>query len=387
MAKEIYCDYAATTPVDPRVIRAVARAMAITGNPSSFNDAGRRAAAALQSARMGIATFLNARAGEIVLCSSGSEANALAILGVMDAQHGEHIITTPIEHLSVLAPVRQRAAAGARVTYVPVDAQGFVNEKDVVGAITEKTKLVSVMYANNEIGTIQPIARIGRAIAQWRRAHHSAYPLFHVDACQATVYLDMDVQRLGVDLLTLNGAKAYGPHGAAALFVRRGVAVAPLVLGGSQEGGRRAGTEDVASAVGLATALSLVKKDGAVKVEKLRDHLISGLHMAIPAAHINGPIRAGRMPNNVNISIPGTDSENLLLELDKYGIRAGSGSACTAHSVEPSHVLKAIGTPKKLLDGALRFSLGRGITTADIDTVLAKLPVIVDRVRARQARS
>ena len=387
MPKEIYLDYAAATPPDPRVVRAMDRTLRLSGNPSSFNDAGRRAAKALESARSDVANFLNARPGEIVFCSSGSEANTLAILGAARAQgRGGHIVTTPIEHLSVLAPVSRLVAEGFSVSFTPVDAQGIVREQDVIGAMNKKTVLVSVMYANNEIGSIQPIVRIGRAIANWRRAHRSVYPLFHVDACQATAYLDMDVQRLGADLLTLNGAKVYGPHGSAALFVRRGVAVAPIVLGGSQEGGRRAGTEDIPSAVGLATALSLVKKSDSIDVSKLRDRLVEGILTAIPDVRLNGPRGAGRLANNVNISIPGADSENLLLELDRHGIRAGSGSACTAHSVEPSHVLRAIQTPKRYLDGVLRFSLGRDTTRTDIDRVIRVLPSVVQRVRARRLR-
>lgn len=392
MPQEIYLDYAASTPIDRRVALAMDHAMRLSGNPSSFNDTGRRAAAALESARAGVAKFIHARAGEIVFCASGSEANTLAILGVVRAfgpayrlgRRGGEIVTTPIEHLSVLAPVRLLADNGFGVSIVPVDAGGAVSEKDILAVLTDKAILVSVMYANNEIGTVQPIARIGRAIAQWRRTHRSAYPLFHVDACQATTYLDMDVQRLGVDLLTLNGAKAYGPHGAAALFVRRGVAVAPIVLGGTQEGGRRAGTEDVPSAVGLAAALSLVRKSHGAATTKLRDRLIAGIRAAIPDAHLNGPEGPGRLANNANISILGTDSENLLLELDKHGIRAGSGSACTAHSVEPSHVLRAIKTPKKYLDGVLRFSLGRHTTRGEIDKVLKVLPQVVERVRRRR---
>lgn len=387
MPQEIYCDHAATTPIDRRVVLAMDRAMRLPGNPSSFNDAGRRAAALLANARATVARFLNASSGEIVFCASGSEANALALFGVSEtARFRGRIVTTPIEHLSVLVPIRRLVKRGMNAVYVSVDEQGTVNLDEVLAVLTPDTKLVSVMYVNNEIGTIQPIARIGRVIAQWRRAHHSTYPLFHVDACQATAYLDMDVQRLGVDLLTLNGAKVYGPHGAAALFVRRGVVVTPIVLGGSQEGGRRAGTEDVSSAVGLATALSLVKKSEGTAIEKLRDRMIEGILAAVPGARLNGPERAGRLANNINISIPETDSENLLLELDRYGIRAGSGSACTAHSVEPSHVLKAIGTPKKYLDGVLRFSLGRGTSRADIDRVIRVLPSVVQRVRARRLK-
>lgn len=388
MPKEIYLDHAAATKTDPRVVYAASRASKLGGNPSSFNDAGRASAAVLESARTGVARFLHARAGEIIFCSSGSEANTLAILGAARA-YGKagHIITTSVEHLSVLVPVRHLSKEGFGVTTVAVNTDGMVDEKEIVAAITKKTLLVSVIYANNEIGTIQPIVRIGRAIMQYRREHHSPYPLFHVDACQATAYLDMDVQHLGADLLTLNGSKVYGPHGSAVLFVRMGVAVQPRVLGGMQEGGRRAGTEDIPSAVGLARALSLVKKTHTTKHSKLRDRLISGILKAMPEARLNGPSGAARLANNVSISIPATDSENLLLELDAHGIRAGSGSACTAHSVEPSHVLRAVGTPRQYLDGVVRFSLGRDTTAVDIDRVVRLLPAVVERVRRRQNRN
>lgn len=387
MSKEIYLDNAASTATDHRVVRAMERALKLTGNPSAFNNAGRRAAAALESARCDVAAFLHARPGEIVFCSSGSEANTLAILGSVRAYgRTAHIVTTPVEHLSVLAPVRALADEGCSLSYVPVDGEGVVDERDVIAAINARTVLVSVMYANNEIGTIEPIARIGRSIVAWRKAHRSAYPLFHVDACQASSSLDLNVQHLGADLLTLNGAKVYGPHGAAALFIRRGVRLSPLVLGGSQESGRRAGTEDVASAVGMATALSLVDRAKGVGIAVLRDRLIAGLQTAIPDIRLNGPQGQERLQNNVNVSIPGTDSESLLLELDRHGIRAGSGSACTAHSVEPSHVLRAIRAPKRYLEGVLRFSLGRETTRADIDRVIRVLPVVVARVRSRHSR-
>ena len=387
MSKEIYLDNAASTVTDPRVVRVMERALKVPGNPSAFNDAGRCAAAVLESARHDVAAFLHARPGEVVFCSSGSEANTLAILGVARAYGSTgHIVTTPIEHLSVLVPVRALVAEGYSASYVAVDGEGTIHEHDVVGAITEKTALVSVMYANNEIGTIEPIARIGRAIAAWRKTHRSAYPLFHVDACQASSYLDMNVQHLGADLLTLNGAKVYGPHGAAVLYVRRGVRLSPLVLGGSQESGRRAGTEDIASAAGLAAALSQVDQKEGERTAKLRDRLFDGIRTAIPDARVNGPKGKGRLANNVNISVPGTDSESLLLELDRHGIRAGSGSACTAHSVEPSHVLRAVQTPKQYLGGVVRFSLGRSTTRADIDRVIRVLPAVVARVRSRRAR-
>ena len=383
--KEIYLDNAAATPVDQRVIIVMAEAAKIIGNPSSFNDAGRRAQTELTRARRTIARFLNARGSEIIFCASGSEANNLAILGLAgkaDARH-RHLITTPIEHLSVLEPAKALGKRGWQVVYASVDDWGRVKAEDVVAMIDKKTSLVSVMYANNEIGTIQDIARIGRRIIAWRRANRSPYPLFHIDACQTAGYLDMDVQRLGVDLLTFNGSKIHGPRGSAVLYVRRGVQLSPLVSGGSQEFGLRAGTENVPAAVGLARAVQLIKKGESEKTSRLRDYFLKKVLETLPDVRVNGPLDDGRLANNINISIPGADSETLLLELDKYGIRAGSGSACTAHTVEPSHVLKAIGTPKKYLDGVLRFSLSRQTTKKEIDILLKVLPDVVKKSRAR----
>ncbi len=387
MPKEIYLDNAAATPTDPRVMRAMERAMRLPGNPSSFNNAGRRAHEALSKARKTIARFLNAHESEIVFCASGSEANTLALIGVGHATPGSgpHIVSTPVEHRSVLESVARLGRRGWKVSMMPVDSQGRVDAGDIAKLLTKKTALISVMYANNEIGTVQPIKAISKVIRDWRRTMHTTYPYFHVDACQAAAWLPMDVQSLGVDLLSFNGAKVYGPRGAAVLFVRRGVSLKPQVMGGLQEGGRRAGTEDVPSAVGLATALALVKPKDATRTAVLRDRLIEGISIAVPDARLNGPSVDARLANSVNISIPGTDSENLLLELDKYGISAGSGSACTAHNVEPSHVLRAIRTPKRYLDGVLRFSLGRNTTRTDIASVIRVLPSIVRRVRARRS--
>lgn len=385
---DIYLDNAASTPVDSRVQRAMNRAVGVFGNPSSFNEAGRTAAGVLEDARARVAAFLHARAGEVVFCASGSEANALALIGTAHtSQRLTGILTTKIEHLSVLEPVRALEGQGANVTYIPIDGEGVVDVRDVIRRLRPSVRIVSLMYANNEIGTVQPIERIGRAIAQYRRTHRSNYPLLHVDACQASAYLNMNVQQLGVDLLALNGAKAYGPHGSAVLYVRRGITVRPLVSGGSQEGGRRAGTEDVVSAVGLATALGTIRPADTRRVAMLRDRLIAGIMRTVPDARLNGPVGERRLAGNVNISIPDTDSESLLLELDRRGIRAGSGSACTAHSVEPSHVLVAIGTPVRYLDGVLRFSLSRMTKKSDIDAVIDALPGIIGRVRARHTRT
>jgi cysteine desulfurase len=384
MAKEIYLDNAAGTVIDPRVIAASINAMGEAGNPSAFNDAGRRARAVLEGARTEVAKFLGARPQEIVFCSSGSEANTLAILGVLGCVgKTASMITTTIEHASVLESARQVQKVGHQVAIVEVDAEGVVSVDSIMQQVDERTALISVMYANNEIGSIQPIQKLATALRQWRKEHKTSYPYLHVDACQAGAYLPMNVQALGVDLLSFNGSKIYGPRGVAALFVRRGVEVSPLILGGHQEHSLRAGTENVAGAVGLAKAVSLITPASARKVEKMRDYGIRVLTQAVPEAKINGPRGKNRLANNIHLSIPGLTSEELLLELDREGIRAGSGSACTAHSVEPSHVLQAIGLSKKYLGGALRFSLSRSTTTTDVDRVAQVLPKIIQRLHQR----
>jgi cysteine desulfurase len=362
---EIYLDNAAATPIDPRVLRAVEHASREYGNPSSFNDAGRRARKMLDDSRRHVARFLGARPGEIVFCASGSEANTLALSGA------GRILTQPTEHPSVLH------SAGKRAHLVSVDEAGCVDPDGIARAIRAGTDIVSVMYANNETGTIQPIKKIGRVIREYRRMHHRPYPLFHVDACQATAWLPMNVQELGVDLLTINGAKIHGPHGTAALFIRRGVQLAPRVFGGDQEHGLRAGTEDVAGAAGLAAALRLIRKGDALRVGGLRRFLLDQLPVIIPGIRINGTIVGNALPNIVNVSIPDVSSEWLLLELDRRGIRAGSGSACTAHRVKPSHVLVAMDVPRRSLGGVLRISMSRFTTQKEVEAFLRKLPKAV----------
>lgn len=387
--REIYLDHAAATPVDPAVTREIIRGNKIVGNPSSFNDAGRTAAKELSAARQKVACFLNARPDEVIFTASGSESNSLAILGSTDALGivGGEVISQPTEHLSVLEPIRKLKSQGYKIKMAEVGEDGIVRSSDVAKLITSKTVLVSVMYANNEIGAIQPIAEIGKLIRDFRKKSDSPHPIFHVDACQAAPFLAMDVQRLGVDLLTFNGSKMYGPRGIGVLYVRRGVLIEPIVLGGSQERGRRAGTENLPAIMGLAKAVSLVspKRDNK-KISALRDYFFSQLAKSIPGAKINGAMGDDRLANNINISIPGFESERLLLELDKHSIRAGSGSACTAHSVEPSHVLKAIGVKNPYLDGALRFSLGRNTKRANIEDLLKRLSRVVNSLRKRYAK-
>ncbi len=395
--RTIYLDNAAATPIDPLVKQEMVKAMELYGNPSSFNDMGRLARKKMDESRSTVARFIGARPEEIIFTSSGSESNNTALMGVFFGnfykdKSRNQIITTPIEHPSVLEPLKILSYEGGETVFLKVDKNGFIDLDELKKSLNSKTLMVSIMYANNEIGTIQSIKKISKIIKDFRR--NDKYPLFHVDACQATEYLDMNVNNLGVDLLTFNGSKIYGPRGIGVLYVKSGTAITPYILGGGQEKGLRAGTENLPAVAGLAKAISLIdppspkasdghgKKEGK-RVAELRDYFLIQLNKVIPDAKINGPIGDDRLPNNINISIPDLSAENLLLELDKYGIYASSGSACTARSVEPSHVLKAIGVDKKYLDGALRFSLGHQTTKKDIDYVVATLPKIVGELKKR----
>ena len=382
--KNIYLDNAAAAPIDARVQKEVDRGMKIYGNPSSFNNSGRKAANELDKARLKVARFLGAHPEEIVFTGSGSEANNMAISGLAFAapKDKREIVTTSVEHPSVLEPIKHLSHGGFKTIFVKVNREGFVDVHDLASQINNRTLLVSVMYANNEIGTIEPINKIGKIIAAFRK-NGTKFPLFHVDACQAAGYLNMNVNSLKADLLTFNGSKIGGPRGIGVLYVRRGTELAPFVLGGGQERGLRAGTENLPAILGLAKAIELVNRKESAKLTKLRDYFLSRLKVALPDIKINGPAGESRLPNNINISVPGLDSENLLLELDKYGIYAGSGSACTSRAVEPSHVLKAIGVDKKYLSGALRFSMGRETTKGDIDYVLEVLPKIIQDLKKR----
>lgn len=382
--KTIYLDNAAAAPTEKGVQREMNRGMKIYGNPSSFNNAGRQASKELIMARLKIARFLGAHQEEIVFTSSGSEANNMAITGLASfaPKNKNEIITTQIEHLSVLEPVRSLTANGFKAIFVKINKDGLVDAEDVLSKINSKTLLVSVMYANNEIGTIEPINKIGKAVRLFRK-NGSKFPVFHVDACQAAGYLNMNVNSIQADLLTFNGSKIGGPRGVGVLYVRKGTVLAPFVLGGGQERGLRAGTENLPAILGLAKAVELINKKETGRLGQIRDYFINRIKEIDSDIKLNGAGGNDRLPNNINISIPKLDSENLLLELDKYGISAGSGSACTSRSVEPSHVLRAIGVKDKYLSGALRFSMGKQTTKKDIDYVLKVLPRIIYDLKKR----
>ncbi len=378
----IYMDHAATTPLDARVFAAMQPYFSeLFGNPSSIYRLGRRSLEALDAAHETVARLLNARPTEIIFTGGGSEADNLAIKGIAQAarRRGNHLVTSAIEHHAVLHTCERLEREGYTVTYLPVDAHGRVDPAAVAGAITDQTALVTIMYANNEVGTIQPIAEIGRVCRE------RGVP-FHTDGVQAAL-LDLNVRALGVDLLTLSAHKFYGPKGVGILYVRQGTRLQPQVLGGSQERNRRAGTENVPGAVGAASAFELIRAERereTTRLGALRDRLIAGV-LAIPGARLTGhPVE--RLPGNASFAFPGVEGESLLLNLDLAGIAASSGSACTTGSVEPSHVLSAMGLSADEARGHLRLTLGRSNTEADVDAVLAQLPPIVERLRALTTR-
>ena len=378
--KRIYLDYAATTPTDPEVVQAMLPYFTDAfGNPSSIHSFGQEARAAVEEARDRIASLIGARSEEVVLTSGGTEADNFAITGIAYASEnrGNHIITTPIEHHAVIETCRSLERRGFEVTYLPVDSYGLVDPDDVKKAVTDKTLLISVMHANNEVGTIEPIAEIGR-IARERRV------AFHTDAVQTVGHIPVDVGELGVDLLAMSAHKLYGPKGVGALYIRKGTRIAPLLHGGEQERRRRAGTENVAAIVGLGKAAEIAQREMDAEVKRLvslRDQLVEGLTERIEHIRLNGhPTR--RLPNNVNVSIEFVEGESMMLNLDLAGIAASTGSACASGSLEPSYVLLALGLSKKLSLGSLRFTLGRETTEEEIDRVIHILPEIVARLRA-----
>lgn len=375
---EIYMDHAATTPVRPEIVEAMLPYFSSEfGNASSVYGWGRRAHQALDGARDKVSELLGAQANEIIFTSGGSEGANLAIKGVAWAYQtkGKHIITSAVEHHAVLDAALWLKKHGFDVTVLPVDEEGLVSPTDVEEALRPDTILVSIMHANNEVGTIQPISEIGAIVRK-----HGAY--FHTDAVQSAGVLDINVEELGVDLLSLSGHKLYGPKGVGALYVRKGVRLDPLIHGGAQERRRRAGTENVAAIVGLARAFALARAERVQENErlvKLRDRLIEGLQK-IPSTKVNGSL-VQRLPNNVNVCFQYIEGESMLLNLDLKGIAASSGSACTSGSLDPSHVLLAMGLTHEIAHGSLRLTLGRENTEADVDFVLQEIPVIVERLR------
>jgi cysteine desulfurase len=393
--KIIYLDHAATTPLDPAVLETMRPYFSDTfGNPSSFHTLGMHAKDAVTAARQTIAKLLNGHEDEIIFTSGGTESDNLAVIGVpryfkadIIKNHGEgvlpHVITSSIEHHAVLEPlVHLQRKKEIELTIVDVDRAGKVDPKAVMAAVKPTTVLISIMLANNEIGTIEPIDEIGRELLKYRKEKGSVLPYLHTDACQATGFLEIDVEKLHCDLLTLNGSKIYGPKGVGALFVRRGAKVQPFFIGGGQERNIRPGTENVPGIIGLAKALELAQANRVSESErltKLRDRLAEGL-LKIPKTILNGH-PTERLPNSVNISFIDIEGEAAVLYLDAQGIMASTGSACASTSLDPSHVILAIGLSYEAAHGSIRFTLGHSTTQEDVDFVISVMPAIVERLR------
>lgn len=378
--KRIYLDHAATTPVAPAVLEAMLPYFTEKfGNPSTLYFYGREAKQAIEDAREKVAAIIGAKSQEIIFTGGGSESDNYAIKGVAFANEarGKHVITSAVEHHAVFDACKFLESRGFEVTYLPVDEYGLVSPDDVARAIRLDTILITVMHANNEVGTIEPIAEIGR-IAREKRVY------FHTDAVQTAGALPINVDELKVDMLSMSAHKFYGPKGVGVLYIRRGTKLTPLIHGGGQERKRRAGTENVAGIVGLAKALELAQEGMAARNERLirlRDRLMNGLLEKIPEIKLNGhPTR--RLPGNVNVSVLYIEGESMLLNLDFKGIAASSGSACTSGSLEPSHVLLAMGMPHEVAHGSLRLTLGNENTDEDVDYILEVLPGIVEKLRA-----
>ena len=379
MTQRVYLDYAATTPVAPDVLDAMLPYFAQTGfNPSSQHREGREARAALDDARDRVAALLNASRKEITFVGSGSEADNQAIIGAVRANRtrGRHVVSTATEHHAVLHALDALEADGFEITRLAVDDRGTVDPSAFAAALRPDTVLATVMYANNELGTVQGIAALA-ALARERGV------LFHTDAVQAGAWRRLDVRRLGVDLLSLSAHKFYGPKGVGMLYVRDGVAIEPIVHGGGQEFGRRSGTENLAGIVGFARALERAvagMDERRRRVGALRDRLESRIVATIPGIRVNGA-GAERIENVANVSFEDVDSEALLVALDLDGVAVSAGSACTSGALEPSHVIAALGIDPRWHRGVIRFSLGEGTTEAEIDRVLAVLPHAVARLR------
>ena len=375
----IYLDYNSTTPVDPRVLAAMLPYLAENfGNANSIHSSGQRARAAVDAARQAVAELLGAKAAEIVFTCGGTEADNLAIFGIVNPcdQPRKHVVTTAIEHHAVLNTAQALEKQGVDVTYVPVSREGIVDPEDLREAIRPETVLLSVMLANNEIGTIQPIEEIGRIAAE-----EDVY--FHCDAVQAAGKMAIDVRKLGVDLLSISGHKLYAPKGVGALFVKAGTELGPMFFGGHHERDRRPGTENVPGIVGLGKAAQLAMENldaDAARLAALRDRFENAL-LTLPGVRVNGSVRQ-RAPNTSNLSFDAAGGEALVIALDLQGVMCSSGAACSSGAVEPSHVLTAIGLTPDQARSSLRFSLGRPTTEQEIDEAIRIIPPVVERLRA-----
>jgi cysteine desulfurase len=385
----VYLDYNATTPVAPAVLEAMLPFLGENfGNAGSVHSAGQRARAAVDAARESVAALIGAKASEIVFTSGGTEADNLAIFGTIAAspKPRKHVITTAIEHHAILHSCEELERQGIEVTVVPVghgpNSQGVIDPEEIRRALRPETVLITVMHANNELGTIQPIAEISRIAAE-------AGVRFHCDGVQSAGKVPLDVNRLGVDLLSISAHKFYGPKGVGALYVRTGTNLTPRFFGGHAERDRRAGTENVPGIIGIGEAAELARMllaEDAARIAPLRDRLESALLDRIPFARVNGD-RSHRVPNTTNISFPGAAGEALLIALDLHGVECSTGAACSSGSTEPSHVLTAAGLSRDDARASLRFSLGRPTTAAEIDRAVEIIPGVVERIRALSPRA
>ncbi len=378
--RKVYLDNAATTALSPKVLEKMMPYLTDTyGNASSPHSFGQVARIGVEHAREQVARAINADPSEIVFTGCGTESDNTVLFGVAEryAKKGDHIITTNVEHHAILHSCAALEKKGIKVTYLPVDKDGLVTPEQVRDAITDKTILVSVMFANNEVGTIMPIPEIAAVC-------HEKGVLFHTDAVQAAGHVPIDVKAMGIDMLSISGHKFHGPKGVGVLYERKGIRLPSYIIGGEQEKGRRAGTENVAGIVGLGEALELAvtnMSETSARMTRMRDRLIEGIEATIPEVKLNGH-RTKRLPNNVNFSIKYIEGESILLMLDMAGIAASSGSACTSGSLDPSHVLLALGLTHEVAHGSVRLTLGDDTTDEDIDYVLETLPKVAHRLRA-----
>lgn len=378
--RKVYLDNAATTALSPKVLEKMMPYLTDTyGNASSPHSFGQVARIGVEYAREQVARAINADPSEIVFTGCGTESDNTVLFGVAEryAKKGDHIITTNVEHHAILHSCAALEKKGIKVTYLPVDKDGLVTPEQVRDAITDKTILVSVMFANNEVGTIMPIPEIAAVC-------HEKGVLFHTDAVQAAGHVPIDVKAMGIDMLSISGHKFHGPKGVGVLYERKGIRLPSYIIGGEQEKGRRAGTENVAGIVGLGEALELAvtnMSETSARMTRMRDRLIEGIEATIPEVKLNGH-RTKRLPNNVNFSIKYIEGESILLMLDMAGIAASSGSACTSGSLDPSHVLLALGLTHEVAHGSVRLTLGDDTTDEDIDYVLETLPKVAHRLRA-----
>lgn len=378
--RKVYLDNAATTALSPKVLEKMMPYLTdIYGNASSPHSFGQTARIGVEHAREQVARAINADPSEIVFTGCGTESDNTVLFGVVEryAKKGDHIITTNVEHHAILHSCAALEKKGIKVTYLPVDKDGLVTPEQVRDAITDKTILVSVMFANNEVGTIMPIPEIAAVC-------HEKGVLFHTDAVQAAGHIPIDVKAMGIDMLSISGHKFHGPKGVGVLYERKGIRLPSYIIGGEQEKGRRAGTENVAGIVGLGEALELAvtnMSETSARMTRMRDRLIDGIEATIPEVKLNGH-RTKRLPNNVNFSIKYIEGESILLMLGMAGIAASSGSACTSGSLDPSHVLLALGLTHEVAHGSVRLTLGDDTTDEDIDYVLETLPKVAHRLRA-----